>query len=160
MKNKFTKIGFTLIEVLITISIIGLLAALTLVSFGGSQKGARDTQRKSDMRQYATAIENYANVNNSLYPAYSNTVQAKDILCPKLGITSCPEDPKNASDPSTNVYFYQSDGGTTGSASATKFFVWARLEKTTDNWILCSNGKVGTKPQSQGLTGLVGACPL
>ena len=64
-KNSF---GFTLIELLVVISIIGILAALTLVSFGGAQKQARDTQRKSDLNQVKNALENYAGSNNGMYP--------------------------------------------------------------------------------------------
>ena len=42
--------AFTLIEMLVVISLIGILAALALVSFGVSQKQARDSARKSDLK--------------------------------------------------------------------------------------------------------------
>ena len=61
--------GFTLIEILVVISIIGVLASLALVSFAGTQKQARDTQRKNDLKQYQTSLENFANNNSSLYPS-------------------------------------------------------------------------------------------
>ena len=49
--------GFTLIELLVSISIVGILATLVLVSFTGAQKQARDTTRKSDLKQYQLKID-------------------------------------------------------------------------------------------------------
>ena len=112
--------AFTLIEVLITVSIIGLLASLTLISFGGVQKTARDTQRKSDLKQYAAALENFANANNSLYPsrkASSGVSLATTVCTTDLLLTSCPEDPK----PALATYKYQSDGSGNGAKDATKY---------------------------------------
>ncbi|MFH1792077.1 MAG: type II secretion system protein [Patescibacteria group bacterium] len=141
------KKGFTLIELLVVISIIGVLAALALVSFGPSQKQARDTQRKSDLKQYQTALENFANNNNSLYPSrkqvqkISNTV----ILCIPLGITGeCPTDPKFDSDPSIYDYYYISDGSGNGTITATEYLLWSVLEGNGGYWVVCSGGKTGT----------------
>ena len=55
------KKGFTLIELLIVISIIGILVTIVSASFVTSQKQARDVQRKSDLKQYQNALENFAN---------------------------------------------------------------------------------------------------
>lgn len=147
--------AFTLIELLVVISIIGILAALVTVSFTSSQRQARDTQRKSDLAQYRSSLESYANKSNSLYPGYSAGTNASS-LCPKFGtdITTCPEDPKNASD-STFVYKYQSDGLNDGNANATKYVLWAKLENITSTWVVCSNGQSGAVASFTG-----GACPL
>ena len=45
MKNK----GFTLFELLVSISIIALLTALATISFSSAQKKARDSKRIQDM---------------------------------------------------------------------------------------------------------------
>jgi len=58
---KVKNFGFTLIELLVVISVIGILASIALVSFGPAQKQARDTQRKSDLKQIRTALELYYN---------------------------------------------------------------------------------------------------
>ena len=60
--------GFTLIELLVVISIIGVLAGMSLVSYSTAQKQARDTERRSDLAQYRNGLANYAANNSGLYP--------------------------------------------------------------------------------------------
>lgn len=133
------KKGFTLIEMLVVVSVIGILTTLALASFTGTQKQARDTQRKSDLKQYQTTLEEYATKNDSLYPAYPTSASANDTLCSDLSLTGCPEDPKNTS---PYVYRYITNG-TTGD-TATQYSLWTSLENKSDTyWIVCSSGKIG-----------------
>lgn len=60
--------AFTLIELLIVITIIGILAVALIPRLTGGPSRARDAQRKSDLQQIATALEFYANDNNGGYP--------------------------------------------------------------------------------------------
>ncbi len=60
VKNK--KIfGFTMIELLIVIVIMGILSAIGLGTFTSSQMKARDSKRKSDLRTIGDALEVYYN---------------------------------------------------------------------------------------------------
>lgn len=157
MKRKHFISAFTLIELLVVISIIGVLAALSTVSFTSTQKQARDTKRESDIKQYQNALENYANSNNGLYPRYSTSIGIS-TLCSSLGISSCSEDPKNGTD-STFSYHYQSDGSNNdGTANATKYVLWAKLENAASTyWVVCSTGVSGKISSSTSFSG--GECP-
>ncbi len=53
------KRGFTLVELLITISIIGILAVLGLVSLQGARASARDSRRISDLAQLRLGLMLY-----------------------------------------------------------------------------------------------------
>jgi prepilin-type N-terminal cleavage/methylation domain-containing protein len=61
------KKGFTLIELMVVIAVIGILAAIALVSLTGVQKTARDATRKSNIADYATALARYY-TDNQTYP--------------------------------------------------------------------------------------------
>jgi len=60
--------GFTLVEILVVISIISLLSSVVFASVNSARAKARDAKRASDLRQIATALEFYYDTNGS-YPA-------------------------------------------------------------------------------------------
>lgn len=135
----FVKKGFTLIELLVVISVIGILASIALVSFGPAQKQARDTQRKSDIRQYQNSLENFANKGSGLFPSRTTNIDVS-TLCATLGISgTCPTDPKA---PAT-LYRYITDGTGSPNNDASKYVLWTSLENVTGYWVVCSTGKVG-----------------
>ncbi len=71
-KNQLQR-GFTVIELLIVIVVIGILAALVLNSFAGVQQRARDTERKTDISAVATHLEAYYNdAGAGKYPTLAN----------------------------------------------------------------------------------------
>lgn len=63
--------GFTIVELLIVIVVIGILAAITIVAFNGLQQRGRDAARKSDVSSIAKALSLYQ-ADNGLMGAGSN----------------------------------------------------------------------------------------
>jgi prepilin-type N-terminal cleavage/methylation domain-containing protein len=61
-KNK----GFTLVELIVVMSIISLLASVVLVNINGYLAKARDARRKIDLQTLATAVRMYETDNNHL----------------------------------------------------------------------------------------------
>ena len=49
--------GFTIVELLIVIVVIGILAALVVVTYSGIQQKARDTERKTDVNALHGQLE-------------------------------------------------------------------------------------------------------
>ena len=63
--------GFTLIEMLIVISIIAILATIVLANFGTFRGSAYDTRRVSDLQKIQSYLEVWYNANSRSYPASS-----------------------------------------------------------------------------------------
>lgn len=59
--------GFTIVELLIVIVVIGILVAITIVAYNGVQARARDTKRLSDIAAIQQALELY-HVDHGVYP--------------------------------------------------------------------------------------------
>ena len=51
--------GFTLLELLVVIGIIGLLASILVINLTGARKRARDTKRIADVKNLQTASEDF-----------------------------------------------------------------------------------------------------
>ena len=60
--------GFTIVELLIVIVVIGILAALVVTTFSGIQRKARNTERETDVKAIHGQLEAYF-ANNNAYPA-------------------------------------------------------------------------------------------
>lgn len=138
MKKK-NILGFTLIEILVVIAILGILATVGLASFRTAQMRSRDAQRKSDMRQLSGALEIFYND----YERYPGSVDGKVLACPSTTSTPCdwnndsifqdgetiyirsmPEDPSNSLN-----YYYAVDADYQG------YSLYAHLENTQDTSI-------------------------
>lgn len=141
--------GFTLVELLIVITILGILASIALVSFRSAQMRGRDAQRKSDLKQTVSALELfYAD-----YQKYPNAVSGAPAACPftppntwaacTWGVSEftdgkttyfkvLPKDPV-----STAAYLYRVD------ATGQKFQLFAHLENTQDPQLITTTQVCG-----------------
>jgi prepilin-type N-terminal cleavage/methylation domain-containing protein len=59
--------AFTLVELLVVTSIIGLLSTIAIVSMNSAKSKSRDTKRMADIRQIVTAMQLYYQ-DNGAYP--------------------------------------------------------------------------------------------
>lgn len=71
------KKGFTLIEILVVISIIAFLVSFSVVTLSDSRQKARDTKRYSDLNALTKAISMY-HLDNGFYPI-ADTIGADDF---------------------------------------------------------------------------------
>lgn len=58
-QSRMHEAGFTLIEILVVIDIMGILASFILVALGNVKAKARDVERKSNLHQIQLALESY-----------------------------------------------------------------------------------------------------
>jgi len=94
-----TKFGFTLVELLITIAIVGLMSSVVaIVAIVPNLQRGKDNRRKTDLESIRAALEIYHN-SNRIYPALSSL--SSDY------ISNVPDDPDANQD-----YYYSSAGQT------------------------------------------------
>jgi prepilin-type N-terminal cleavage/methylation domain-containing protein len=111
------KSGYTLVELLIVIAIIGILVSIGIVSYGSVNKRSRDTKRKSDVEQIRSALEMYR-ADMGYYSGSGNGswTDASDLAV-DLVDTYAPAIP---SDPATGqLYRYMA---TNGSGTPTRYY--------------------------------------
>ncbi|MFZ3009909.1 MAG: type II secretion system protein [Candidatus Microsaccharimonas sp.] len=147
--------GFTVVELIITITIMGILLLITVVNVNATQATARDDERRSDVESLALHLETfYTNGRDgtTIFGRYSSTgltasgvssikenlrdIDLKSVMAP--GITDplqtlimAPDNtPQN---PTKDQYIYQplkADGTlcTSGTDYCTKFIIYYRTE--------------------------------
>lgn len=71
MSLKQNNKGFTIVELLIVIVVIGILAALVVTTFTGIQQRARNTERQTDIKAIHGQVEAYY-AQNGRYPTLAN----------------------------------------------------------------------------------------
>ncbi len=128
--------GFTLLELLIVIVIIGILAVLIIPNLISGPQRARDSQRKSELRTIKTALESYYNDNNSYPTAGGASCVPSAAGCLGTVLTSgatpyaksIPNDPKGGQN-----YTYEPSPGSCAAGLCVSYELRATLENTKDS---------------------------
>ncbi len=132
--------GFTLIEIMVVIAIVGVLTTIVAGNFTTTQLKARDTQRKNDISQLQRALEAYVNDHGSYPPSAAGEISGYpwgsefsdsngNVYMIKL-----PDDPK-----SPTIQFLYETNVTGGN---TKYHIYSYLENDKDENIASYSGKI------------------
>lgn len=78
MRNGVLRSGFTIVELLIIISVIAVLAAISIVSYNGIQKSAASAQTRAAISDAAKSLKVY----NGLNKSYPSNLAATDYAPP------------------------------------------------------------------------------
>lgn len=107
--------GFTLIELIVVITIIGILSSIVGISINGVQQKARDKRRKDDVAQIQNALVLYK-VKNGKYPEFvsSGGANIKKLTGLSTSLTSAsnkflasiPLDPSNKNNCPAYLYLH------------------------------------------------------
>lgn len=133
------KSGFTLVELLVVITILALLTRIGVVFFQGTQIKTRDAKRKQDLSSLAVALEIYFQKNNQYIQGASATHSCTDTsdtnalytnITPYMANSVVPKDPQNQTQ---YCYYSSSNGGS--------YRLFTKLEdcKESGSNFLCAN---------------------
>jgi len=157
-----SKSGFTIVELLIVIVVIGILAAITVVAFNGVQERAKFATYKADISAINKAILSfYAEKGYYPFPTSACTNgwcgwdQSTEPFVPGLApayLSTLPQMP--ATNPSGDTYLYKSTNGTSYQLMRYKSSGLSAMELadnplvgipafTTTGWGYASNGWSG-----------------
>lgn len=101
--NNVSKRGFTLIEMLIVVAIIGILSSLILVGLASFRSRGRDARRIADVKQVQNALEVYYTKNLKYPPVTGGSATDRwdelttTIAGSGIGISQLPNDPLSPS---------------------------------------------------------------
>lgn len=145
--------GFTLIELMIVMIIMGILAAIGVTAFIASQVKGRDTSRKGDLKAVSQALEAYYN-DKGQYPAsddkgnivgcngsVGNPPVQPPVSCPAGGLWKdvygtiyMAQIPKDPSSKTQSFYYFGSKSA--GSQIYNQYQMYTHLENKDDSQII------------------------
>lgn len=97
--------GFTLVEILVVVSIIGMLSSIVLVGLGSFRARGRDARRIADLRETQNALELYYGKFGG-YPLVTWEGLEVALTDAEIGVSGISDDPLGGS----NHYRYASNG--------------------------------------------------
>src|SRR3989344_1888805 len=118
--------GFTLIEMIIVISIVTMLIGGSALGYGRYQQNARDARRKTDLEQIRAALELFrSNTVNGNYPTSWYAPGWQNSISPYFGnsVSNIPKDPSTKVD-----YVYYSVPTWCSGSACTSYALRATLE--------------------------------
>jgi prepilin-type N-terminal cleavage/methylation domain-containing protein len=78
--------GFTIVEVIIVVVVVGILASLSIFAFTQVQRNVRNDQRAADIAELTSALEKYHHDHNA-YPSCSAMTQSVSTVASLLGVS-------------------------------------------------------------------------
>lgn len=137
--------GFTIVELLIVIVVIGILALIVITTYSGIQAKARNAKRQTDLKSIQTQLEAFFS-QNGYYPSLADMNSSTWLSTNMKSLdTNALIDPSNtsnssqlASTPTAKQYSYQptqSDGTTsceTNDTTCAEYTLTAEYEGTVN----------------------------
>lgn len=147
------KKGFTLIELMVGIAIIGILASIVYAGFDEARKKTRDAQRMSDLQQVQLALRQYKDVRGTypVNPAVNDGFGGGDVYSTELtnltgaGGVLAGYFPTDLRDPNGTEYYYNSAyncGGSLGVRSLLFIREMEKPENSNRNQVGCDDGEI------------------
>ncbi|MFC1649737.1 type II secretion system protein [Patescibacteria group bacterium] len=126
------KSAFTLVELIMVMAVLAVMAVFVLNVFPSGRARAEDSVVKNEVSQYQIKLEQYANINDGVYPIGGGTV--RDV-CPQLDTHVC-----NSTEADNYNYITNLSG--------TAYYIWAQIKETSTSgdvqyYVACSDGARG-----------------
>lgn len=145
MRKSASTRGFTLLELLVTATLIAILTVIGIVSYNSVNKRSRDVKRKSDLEQIRSALEMYR-ADKGYYPpagsgswANASTLNTGDSTgLVATYIPSIPEDPQS----SNYSYYYVATRMDLATSTYYGYCLCGNLETLTTSTSTCVSSDI------------------